>query len=270
MKIFKLLFLLSLTSLISYGQSSVPKPVKISSINFSMGIMADIYQRMDLESMRDISTNPEIFSHNLDGYQEDLWRESGGMMIKLDATFSLYNPISQSYSQNRELRMGIAYSEREPLIGYNKSSVSSDGLTTSRESLIYCNMQNELSVSGAYLWKTGGDKKRIFRAYAGLGSNLGLTFNDRMVVMWNSYEDIEDPATGEGQFESTELEFTNIKAKSVIFLRAFAPVGVELNVWRIKLGVEGSIGTGVHQTLGGRTYFMPYTFNFLLRGGFSF
>ena len=270
MKTLQLFSLLILGSFLSFGQSAIPKRLKINSMSFSLGMIADVYQKMDLNSMRDLSTNPEIFNHNLDGYEENLWRESGGLMIKLDANFSLYDPINQTYALNKEVRLGIGLSAREPLISYDKNERAPDGSYTYNESIVYCNMQNEINVSGAFLWKTGGNKKRIFRAYAGLGSNVGATINDRMVVMWNSYETTRDPVSGEYESENTEYEFTDIKAKSALFLRAYAPLGMELNLWRIKLGVESNLGLGVHQTLGGQTHFLPFSFNMLMRAGYNF
>lgn len=254
----------------SFSQNEIPKTFKLSSINFSMGSTLDMYRKMDLNSMKDISTNTEIFSHNLEGYTPNLWRESGGFLINLDASFSKFNPITKTYRKDRDFRVGISYSEREPAITYDKRAEDENGMITFSETIMYCNVQNEINLSGAYLIKTGGDKKRIFKLYAGLGANLGATFNDKMIVFWDENHTQYGADGSYINSESNNLEYTEVKAKSALFLRAYIPAGIEINLWRIRLGAEATFGSGVHQTIKGGTYLIPTTFSFGLKAGFTF
>ena len=263
-----------LISVFSSGmaQSTKLSPLKLSSINFSFGFYSDIYQRMDMDAMRDISTNTAIFNQNLDGYTESLWRESSGTLIVLDAQFYRLNPLTQEYDRNKIVRFGISYSEREPAVSYNKTSVDSNGMRQVQYSIVYCNVQNEVNLNGAYIWKSGGNQKRILRFYAGLGGNMGLTFNDEMIVMQNTNTTVMD-STGKFQYYNQRYDSQDdiiVPARTALFLRAYAPVGVELNVWKAKLGLEGSAGFGMHQIMGGRTYFMPFNYSLNFRLGINF
>ena len=122
------------------------KKLKLNSIGIEFGIMNDRYSKMNLESMYDLTKNPALLDRDLTGYEGSLYRSSHGGRMGINATFTPMNSFTGKYRTNHEVRFGVFYSPREPLISYSRTE--EDG---SYSSIIYCNMVNEFSANGLTL-----------------------------------------------------------------------------------------------------------------------
>lgn len=221
------------------------KKFKLNSIGIDFGHTGDRYSKMNLESMYDLTKNPSLLDRDLNGYTSSLYRSSDGGRIGVNASFTQTGTTNDSFNTNHELRFGAYYSSREPLISYNR--IDADGINNS---IIYCNVVQEVSLTGAYLIRKSPVKAKWFSVYAGLGVSLGSSFNDRMVVMENSY----DPNNySEGTNANASYE-----AKSSFYSRVYAPIGLDVTIFnRVRLGLEGTIGVGMQNVYNGKTYGMP-------------
>ncbi|PHR33159.1 MAG: hypothetical protein COA38_05570 [Fluviicola sp.] len=234
------------------------KKFKLNSIGIDFGYTGDRYSKMNLESMYDLTKNPSLLDRDLNGYTSSLYRSSDGGRIGINASFTPFSTANDSYNTNHEVRFGAYYSSREPLISYNR--IDADG---TRNSIIYCNMVQELSLTGAYLIRKSPAKAKWFSVYAGLGASLGSSFNDKMVVMESHY----DP----NDYSTITNENAFYEAKSSFYSRVYAPIGLDVTIFnRVRLGLEGTIGVGMQNVYGGKTYVMPLSGSITTKLAFVF
>jgi hypothetical protein len=237
-----LLAAISCLAINSFGQTEVQaKTWKISSIGGEFGFIRDSYQKMDLSTMYDLTKNPALLSRDLSGFDENLYRESGGAKIGINVSFS--SPRANNWSH--EIRTGVFYSSREPMISYNSGEVSSG----ENRSIIYCNVVNELSADGAYLLRKSVGSKGWFSVYGGIGATIGSSFNNKTIVMESTFSNI---------IEESSFTQETYEAKSSLFTRLYVPVGFQATLFkRFNLGLETNIGIGMQSVYNGRSYFMP-------------
>ncbi|MCH2223554.1 MAG: hypothetical protein MK066_02200 [Crocinitomicaceae bacterium] len=228
-----------------FSQKSTEKAssLKLNSIGVELGVNLDIYQNMNLQTMHDLTQNPALLSRDLTDHNATFYRNSFGGRFGINASFTPANA-------SREIRFGASYIVSEPMISYDRNEMNGNS-----HSIIYCNMVNEVNLNGAYLFKKSPVIAPWLNFYAGVGTSLGSSFNNQMVVMENT--NTIDQTTEESTF-THETDF--YASKSSFYGRIYAPLGISATILRkVRFGIEGTIGTGVQSVYGGKTYFMPFS-----------
>lgn len=253
---------IAICSFTSFGQTEiVPKTWRFASVGVEFGTMRDTYQKMNLQAMQDFTMNPALLSRDLTGFTENLRRDSPGSKMGINVTLS----SERANNWSHEIRMGLFYSSREPMINFTNGGgpYSSNGVFVSQEikSVIYCTAINEIALDGAYiLRKTGKNRASWFSYYAGLGMNLGSSFNTRTFVIEHT-----TPATVSSNSFGTQIQeqgtgvTTGYQAKESVFTRLYVPIGVQATFFkRVGLGLESNIGVGMQSVVKGKSYFLPF------------
>jgi hypothetical protein len=246
MKIKRLpLLLVVCLSLPSFGQDlETILPVKkwtISSFSLTAGMQNDRYMKMDLETMRELTANPSLLDRNLDGYDEQLNRNSSG--IRLGGSITLRSANQTTNGFDREVRIGAYYSTREPVVYFTNT------VNEITSSILYCNLVNEVSIDGAYLLSKRPARIERLKMYTGIGLSIGSTFNNKSIVMESTY----------GEDVSTYSE-DKYRGKSGLISRLYLPVGMEFTVLKkLALGLEGNLGVGMQNVYSGKSYLIPVT-----------
>lgn len=228
---------------------------KISSIGGEYGFIRDSYQKMDMGTMIDFTKNPALLERDLYGYTENLYRTSSGVKLGLNVTLTSGKMTS---NWSNEIRLGAFYSGREPMITYNSGS----GFDDDHSSIIYCNVVNEISLDGAYIFRRTSDKFDWFSVYGGIGVNLGSSFSSKLIVMENDFN-----------FQNEDWNFTqeSYDAKSSVFSRVYLPVGMQFTLFKhYNLGLESNIGIGMQSVVKGRSYLMPLNTGLTAKIGYNF
>lgn len=234
------------------------KKLKLNSIGVDFGYAGDRYSKMNLESMYDLTKNPALLDRDLNDYTSSLYRSSEGGRFGINASFTPFSTANDSYNTNHEIRFGAYFSSREPLISYDRTDVNGN-----HNSIIYCNMVREISLTGAYLIRKSPAKAKWFSVYAGLGASLGTSFNDKMVVMENSYSP--------NDYMSGTFDIEVYEAKSSFYSRVYAPLGMDVTIFnRVRLGLEATVGVGMQNVYGGKTYLMPLSGSITTKLAFVF
>ena len=229
------------------AQEKFPANYKIQSAGLAVGMISDSYQKMDLEAMRDFTQNPQLMDRNLDGYVEELYRISEGSAVEASISLAPYDYANQQYSTNREIRIGLMYSEREPMIEYIKNG------NRNTEDIIYCALVDEVALRVAYLWKGQSNLLPNFNYYAGVSFNAGAAINNQLLIMENVMNE-------EGFVEYRE-EY--LEAKTSVYTRYSVPIGVNYTFFdKVSLGLETSLGMGVQSVVGGKNYWIPFSMSF--------
>jgi hypothetical protein len=238
------------SSVIAQTNTEKVRSLKLNSFGIEFGTVTDNYRSMNLETMYDLTQNPALLARDLTGHDASFYRSSTGGRIGINASFTPYSSVNNGYNTSREIRFGATFTNSEPMVSYNQSDIEGN-----RSSIIYCNVVNEVSLNGAYLFKKSPVRAPWLSFYAGLGASLGSSFNTQMLVMENTT--IYDAET-----ETTEYtnETSSYAAKSSLYTRIYAPLGVSATVLRkVQFGLEGTIGTGMQSVYGGKTHLMPFS-----------
>jgi hypothetical protein len=251
MKKVLLLMAISAISSWSFAQNETKKirGLKINSIGIEVGTNRDTYQKMDLETMYDLTQNPALLDRDLNGYESNFYRTTSGGKIGFNLSFTPYSRKTGEYNSAHEIRLGAHYVNSEPLISYYK--FGQQGISSS---FMYCNMVNEVSLNGAYLFKKSPTIAPWLSFYAGVGASLGSSFNNKMLVMESTITSNDDTSSK----YSYESDFYD--AKSSFYSRIYAPLGINVTIFnKVQFGFEGTIGSGMQSVYDGKTYLLPVT-----------
>ena len=255
-----ILFLILTISGIAYSQDEVQKIKKFrfSSIGFEMGRAVDRYAQLDLEMMYDLTKNPSLLDRNLTDHTIIYDRIVEGSRVGISTALVPYNKNKEAYSATQEIRIGIYYSERGTHLGYN--FVDTNG---GYRSVNYSTRFKELSLNGAYVFKYNPKFAQKFTLHAGPALSVGTSLFDKTSVA----EHFSSGAPGEIPFS----KFNSYAGKTSLFLRAYAPIGIDYAIGeRFDIGVEGIAGMGVQQVLGGEMYTIPFSWSAAVRLSFFF
>ncbi|MGB0932179.1 MAG: hypothetical protein ACPGVB_15455, partial [Chitinophagales bacterium] len=149
------------------------------------------------------------------------------------------NPFSyaqQGRNFNQELRLGISVNmDRELMLDYYGFDDDRQ-----RRNLTYCLVENEFMVSASYRFK-----KHIGRSidiYAGLGANIGTTFDNQMLA-WGD-----------------EFDYFTSRASASTYTRLYGEAGLALRVFKgITFTAETQLGVGMQIVHGGKNNLVSNT-----------
>ncbi len=231
---------LLLTASITFAQETPnptpPKMWQINSFGTHVGISSDVYQRMSMDHMRDFATNPSELTLDLDGYTEYAHAVITGVTLGGWITASKFNAASGEYRTNREVQLGAnIITGRESAVEYEREEPTANG--TEYHSVVYCDMESEVNLHGAYLFRTNRERK--WNVFGGIGANIGATFNDAMLIIFNRYATDNNGTFIESSFDEEDVLEYGAKPSylpACIFLMVLA-IGYQ-NVLRYRLPVE--------------------------------
>lgn len=235
-------------------ESTVPKgllPWKMSSLSLNMGGQTDNYAKMDLNRMRGYAKSSELLQEiDLSNHSGTYYNDVSGSSAAFNIAF---NPIQfragkATTRTNREIRFGASVVfGREGMITYDPDNIS---FANSGESVTYCIIENEFTLSGEYRYIASPFRR--FNVYGGFGAQLGGTAGNELLLIFDRNV---NPAVPNPEQVSTETDIYD--AKNMIFARAYVPFGVEYNATdRIGVGLGFRQGLGLQQVMDGDTYFI--------------
>ena len=222
--------------------SDVIKPdLKVTHVNFSIGLDWDKYNSMSLNQLMAFAQNPEEMQRDLSFMTEEVNTTTAGLALYYSMSFSPLNKKTGSYYNDREWRFGFAFhSPKEAMVTYQNEDLDT--------SIVYCNLHSEFSMEGSYIVKGMFGKR--FQWYVGGGLNLGYTFGNQMMLISGKYFGPDQhPSTQ----ESYEHNIETYDAKSVMYSRAFVPYGFQYRVGKhVSLGIDCRSGVGLQWIKGER------------------
>lgn len=195
----------------TFSEQALAKKWKVNAVGLNIGSFGDHYRDMTAEGMLSMAINFDK-QIDLDGYH----LVYGGSNVSIEGgTIGAFISLSprtrdkSSFNFNQELRLGANLNiNREAMIEYHNSP--SRGYTGGN-SIVYCVIENELTLSGAYLFRKRFSKR--LSIYGGAGLNLGSTFDNAFLLI-------------ESDNTSFDTETTEVAAKSSYYTRGFGQVGL--------------------------------------------
>jgi len=193
-----------------------------------------------------MAKDPSEMQRDLVGFDEEVTTITAGAALYGNVGFAPLDPSTGQYRDDRELQFGIGFhSPKEAMVSYKNQ-----GLDTS---IVYCNLQSEITLETAYILKGRWGKK--LQWYAGLGMNGGATFNNKMVLISGQYLE-----PGEHPSELDHAIQESYAAKSVLYSRVYVPYGLHYQVssnWQ--LGFDFRTGVGAQFIQGEKADFIKKT-----------
>ncbi len=231
------------------------KVLKYQRVNVGIGVDNDRFHDMSLNQLMAISKNPQDLYRDLSGFDEEIRSSATGLALYVSRSFDLWSPRQNSYSTNRELRLGFGFhSPKESLISYKNADLDT--------SIVYCNMHGEFTFEGAYLQKGSWGKKGKLLWYWGGGMNASVSFSNEMIIISGKYF---TPGAHPSTQESLEENRIRFLAKPVTYVRFYVPYGLHYKVSKkTTIGLDLRRGFGVQSILGGSSNFISKTNSFAL------
>ena len=237
------------------------KSLRLYQFDFGLGIDNDHYTSMSLEDLLAFAKDPEEMKRDLSGLEEDASAVAYGAAFYGNLSYRLLDRNTGYYRNDRELKFGFGYhSSREAMITYRSTEMDT--------SIVYCNLQNELTLEATYLFKGTWGKRERWNWYWGGGLSGGMTFNDEMLLISGRYFGPEEHPTEQPE---DDLQIDTYAAKSVRNLRLYVPYGIGYRVganWI--LGFDFRTGIGFQQIQGGSSNYIRKTGAFVLGAKYAF
>jgi hypothetical protein len=222
-------------------------------IEFGIGIDNDHYNTMSLEEIMAFANNPEQMQRDLYGMEEVASTVNRGAAIYVNFGYAPLNKTTNSYRTDREWRFGVGlHCGKEAMLSYKNEDIDT--------SIVYCNLQSEITLESAYLLKGLWGKR--FHWYYGAGMSLGSSFNNQMLLISGRYF---GPDEHPSEQESYEKNVETFDAKSVYYARFYIPYGIGYGLnERWIIGFDFKTGIGVQKIQGKSSNYIKKTGAFVL------
>ena len=235
------------------------KKWQFNQMDWGVGIDNDHYDKMSLDLIMAFAKDPDQMQRDLSGMNEDATTVTRGAAYYTNISFSPLDASTGTYKTNRELKLGMGiHANKEAMLTYKNEDLDT--------SIVYCNLQSEITIEGAYLFKTKWGKR--IHLYAGIGANVGATFNNEMVLITGKYFD-----EGEHPSEqpSDEMNAESYEAKSVAYSRIYIPYGIGYGIGqKTIIGLDFKTGVGVQKISGEQANYIKKTGAFILSVKYRF
>lgn len=257
----KILF--TLTALVVLFSSSSAQEqaalLKIKGVKGDMGFAWDKYSEMDMDWMKQRTSQEAAFSADLSGMQEGhVFYSSIGANMGGQVLFTA--PKLGNELLIPEVRFGVSMlMGKEAIVDfYNNSSADVN-------SLMYCFVENETRFSGEIVWRVYDQSRVTF--YGGVGTNLSASFGNELYVFSNYINDRSTTSNNFQPIPDLNTAENTFDGKSVVYQRLYIPLGLDFKMLRHLQGtVEYKVGAGVEQVVGGDvSTFRTGEFNFGMR-----
>lgn len=232
------------------------KPKKrflITSANLGLGLDWAEYEEISYKDIHDSAKNPEVLKRELQYLEEEISTITGSIGLFASVSFAPLNLKTNTYRTDREIRLGATlYAPREAMVSYKNELMDT--------AIVYCNLQGEFAIDGAYLFKGKLGKKWMWSVGGGL--NVGLSHENEVMVIEGAYF---EPGAHPSTQESLEANRHFYEAKNAYYLRAYIPYSMHFSVSdRIAIGFECRKGIGGQFTRGQEPNFFPRIGSFIL------
>ncbi|HQV74542.1 MAG: hypothetical protein KBA60_11035 [Flavobacteriales bacterium] len=235
-----------------YVLTERPKPMKqwrVTQLNFGTGVESDHFSTMSLAQITAFAKSSQDMQRDLHLFEEEVSTVTSGIALYASAGFAKTKPSTGEPGTIGEVQVGVAvHTPREAMVTYKNK-----GLDTS---IVYCNLQREVSLETAYILK--GKLGKHIHIYGGLGATGGLTLDNKMVLIEGRYlEPGEHPSSQTAE----EVNKKSYGAKQTYYSRLYIPFGIKYGIgpkWQVGLDFRTGIGW----------QFLPgYGSNFIERSG---
>ncbi len=246
-----------------FAQVSLPtaKKWQITGISASFGGHTDYFESMTLSDMKGRAADPAMVDLDLEGYTGTFYQEQGSPRLHVNLSFAPGGTQGSPFQSGIEYRLGLMTAwGKEALISYSKEEDVSPGKTLN-SSIMYCDVENEVALQTAVLFKKSYGKQ--IQGYVGLGGSVSSTFHDRMLLIFSQHYTYEDPENVPFEEQDPGYETLTYRAKHGMYFRGYIPVGLSVNFYDVgAFFTEGRIGAGFHQLTGGSSYLIKKSVSF--------
>lgn len=240
-----------LSAQVASPEKTITDNWKLSYVSANFGPQGDHYFNMDMDFMESRISDANYQRLDLSGLDLEKYTYSDiGMNFNVQLNFS-QGAKPTGTSSYTELQVGLgAVLGREVMIDYTDRELGvmpiddingMDDFT----SLTFCDLQNEISISGAY--KKGISFNNVLKIYTGIGAQMGTTVGSQFWIFGERYYDNDQE-----QIESTQDVYD---VKESMMGRIYVPLGGEIVLMdKLHLTGEVRLGYGRHQTFRGTGY----------------
>jgi len=212
-------------------ESALLKNGPTTSLNVYLGLDKDDYGSMSLGHLMAFAKNPEALSRDLSLFEEETSTITRGLALYINMGFS---PIrNETRNIDHEIQVGIGiHSDKEAMVTYKNEDLDT--------SIVYCNLQGEFTLEGAYLFKGKWGNKVHW--HVGVGMNAGITFGNEMVLISGGYF---EPGLHPSEQPADEMNVEHFEAKQVYYTRGFIQHGVHYGLgkkWQLGINMRTGIG----------------------------
>ena len=226
--LFITLFTTAISAQINSAQNFTPKKIlQLNSFNFGFGVNWNKFPSMSHNELMIFAKDPEQMQRDLSNMTEEATTMTAGGAFQVSFGFSPLSRKTGEYRADREIQFGVTMNtEKEAMVSFKNKDLDT--------SIVFCNLHEELSFEGAYIFRGNWGKRWDW--YVGGGANAGFTFGNEMMLIEGKYfEPGQHPSTQPVDEVAPEME--SYEAKSVYYTRVYIPFGVHY-----RLGKYWSIG----------------------------
>ena len=239
---------------LSQAQEAISTPNwKFGVFDFGLGVDQDNYGSMSLNDMLLLAKDPYQMQRDLAGFDEEIHAKAVGASANFNFGFVKPDLRKLNRTREKEIRFGVGFhSPREAMITYKNEFTDT--------SIVYCNIQGEISLDFAYLFKGMWGKR--FQYHYGLGANVASSYNNQMMIIHGKYFGPEEHPSEQEFFEENTEYFDG---KAVYFARAFVHAGIGYKFGKRWIsGINWRKGVGWQFVEDGNTNFLRGTSSFVL------
>jgi len=231
-----LIFSFFITSLTAQNNSfSTPKSLRLGAFNMQLGVNFNQFQSMSHNELMLFAKDPEAMQRDLSNLTEEANAMTAAGVFNLSFSFSPLDRSSGNYRMDREIQFGVSLeTDKEAMVSFKNQDMDT--------SIVFCNLHQEFSVEGAYIFR--GNMGRKWEWYVGTGMNAGLTYgNEMMLISGKYFEPGQHPSLQPVDEVAPQIE--SFDAKNVFYSRAYIPFGLHYKVgefWSFGIDMRKGIG----------------------------
>lgn len=215
---------------------------RVNQVGLYLGGHNDSYAAMSMDYMRAYAFRTSLVDLDLQGMEEEVFADVSSGMVVLSLGMQPLDRVGNVYRTNQELRFTVELQAgKEAMIAWSEQGSSN--------TLVYCVIQNEASINGAYLLRM--DKLPVIDLFVGAGASLSRSFGNQFVFINESnvrYAGEQAGNQGASYF----------RARGSAYYRLYLPFGLDLKLFEnFRLSLETRIGAGVEHVRGDGGYSIP-------------
>lgn len=229
----------------------------ITKINFGVGVNYDRFQSMSLNDLMTLAVDPSQMHRDLSKLTDETATSTAGAALYYNLNFSPNSNSTKFFNTQSEISIGVSLnSPKEAMVSFKNKDLDT--------SIVYCSLHGEMALNLAYQRKGKWGKR--WNWYYGLGTNIGATFGNKVLIMSGKYYD-------EGAHPSTQQSLaSNVEtfgAKPIIYSRFYIPYGINYQVSpSLSFGLDFRSGLGTQFIKGEKANFIKKTGAWIL--GFQY
>ena len=220
------------------------KKAALTGVRTYLGTAFENYNSLSAKGLYAMLKPNQGTNFDISRYQrtDNFAAETYGGVIGFDLIFNPKNALGE-INRNREIRVGMNINiERELMI-----DVSNHLFSSNPQWVGLCLIENNVDLNAAYIFKTSG--RDGVQLYGGPGATLSTAFGNRFLFVGDTNN------TGE------------YKAYGSNYIRTYAIGGVNLQLWKFSMFLEGNLGIGAQVVYNGDVNFAT---NYRVTGGVGF